>query len=226
MPNLYNYFENRPYWNYFSVDGVFMKKTVKIILLGVLICSVFGFVNLIRDKQMLKNNLVRLHVVANSDTEFDQAVKIKVKDRITAYLWENMQNIDTIEQAKAYLQENLNQLEQFAYVVLAENNVSERVKISLKKEAFDKRVYDTFSLPSGVYQSLRIEIGEANGKNWWCVVFPTLCLPATGSEFRDTAVSSGFDKDLTSTLAEDKGYEIRFFLLDCLGKIENFFSFE
>lgn len=208
------------------MDGVFMKKTVTILFLIVLICGVFGVSEIIRDKQMLKKNLIRLHVVANSDSEFDQAIKMKVKDRITAYLWENMKDVESIDEARAYLQENLCRLEQLSLEVLAENKVADPVKISLKNEAFNKRIYDTFSLPSGVYESLRIEIGDAKGHNWWCVVFPTLCLPATGTEFHDTAVSSGFDEELTNTLSEENGYEIRFFILDCVGKIENFFSFK
>ena len=83
------------------------------------------------------------------------------------------------------------------------------------------RQYDTFALPSGVYESLRISIGEAQGKNWWCVVFPSLCMPAVGENFSDAAAGAGFDDGLTNTLQQKKGYEIRFFLLDWLGWLEN-----
>ena len=99
----------------------------------------------------------------------------------------------------------------------------ETAKITFLKEEFDTREYDTFSLPAGVYESLRITIGEGAGKNWWCVVFPSLCVPATTEGFADTAAGSGFDNSLTGALGNNGGYKVRFFLLDCLGRIENFF---
>jgi stage II sporulation protein R len=88
-------------------------------------------------------------------------------------------------------------------------------------EEFSKRVYDTFSLPAGLYESLRIIIGEGEGKNWWCVVFPELCLPATSEGFEETASCAGFPDALTAALEGEEGYEIRFFLLDVLGRLEN-----
>jgi stage II sporulation protein R len=114
-------------------------------------------------------------------------------------------------------------LEEAANTVLASEGFSVRAKATLQREAFDTRHYDTFSLPAGVYNALRITIGEGAGQNWWCVVFPGLCIPATAEEFADTAVGSGFDEPLTGALQQEKGYEIRFFLLDWLGKLQNFF---
>ena len=90
--------------------------------------------------------------------------------------------------------------------------------VTLGKEVFDTRYYDTFTLPAGVYEALRITIGEGQGKNWWCVVFPTLCVPATSDGFEDVAAGAGFPDALTSALEGESGYELRFFLLDLLGK--------
>ena len=200
-----------------------MKKTIRVIIYVVLICSFIAVGGLFKDKLCLRNNLIRLHVVANSDNEFDQTVKLKVRDAIVDFLRDCMVQMENVEDAKAYLMEQIPTLEAISDQVLSNSDLSYKTNITLKEECFDKRVYDTFSLPSGVYQSLRIELGAADGKNWWCVVFPSLCLPATGAEFRDTAVSSGFDDDLADTLSKDSPREIRFFFLDCLGKIENFF---
>ena len=203
-----------------------MKKTIRFIICVVLICSIFSVWGLFKDKLSLRNNLIRLHVVANSDSEFDQNVKLKVRDAVVDFLRSSMLHAENIEDAKAYLIEQIPTLEKISDQVLSNSDLSYKTNITLKEECFDKRIYDTFSLPSGVYQSLRIELGAADGKNWWCVVFPSLCLPATGAEFRDTAVSSGFDDDLADTLSQDSTREIRFFILDCLGKIENFFHFD
>jgi stage II sporulation protein R len=102
--------------------------------------------------------------------------------------------------------------------------INETVNVTFEKETFPIRHYDTFSLPSGVYQSLRIRIGQAEGKNWWCVVFPTLCIPQTGDGFQEVAAGSGFSDDLTLSLTREEGYEVRFFLLDWLGQLENLLS--
>ena len=89
-------------------------------------------------------------------------------------------------------------------------------------EEFATRYYDTFTLPAGIYEALRITIGEGEGQNWWCVVFPTLCVGATVEEFEETAHCAGFSDGLTGALTGEDGYEVRFFFLDALGKLENF----
>ena len=92
--------------------------------------------------------------------------------------------------------------------------------VSLTEEAFTTREYDTFSLPAGVYKALRIVIGEGEGKNWWCVVFPRLCV-GTEADFVETASMAGLSDDLTGALEGE--YEIRFWLLDKIGEIKNRF---
>ena len=222
MQNLYNFIKNRPYWHYFSMDGVFMKKLFKLTICLALILAILGFVDLWRDKQTLKEDILRLHVVGNSDSAQDQQVKLQVKDAIVAYLQPIMDTFPTKKEAMEYIQNNLHTLQELSNRVLESLGVKERAKVALQPICFDTRDYDTFSLPAGVYDALRVEIGEAEGKNWWCVVFPSLCLPATSADFRDTAVSSGFSQNLTDTLSGN-GYNLRFYLLDCIGKLENLF---
>ena len=176
---------------------------------------------LIADRQRLREELIRLHVVAASDSEEDQALKLRVRDAVVESLQLEMDNVTDIEQAKAYLQENLPKIERVANQVLAEAGCTDTVQVSLMLEEFETRVYDTFSLPAGIYESLRIIIGEGDGKNWWCVVFPSLCIPATSEGFEDTAAGAGFPDALTGALEGEKGYEVRFFLLDAMGSLEN-----
>ena len=205
------------------MDGVFMRKFIKIVTCFILIGFVFGFLNIYQDGQNLKNNLIRLHVVANSDSLEDQQIKLQVKDAIVTYLQPKLQNLLTKEDAIKYVKENLSKLQDIANNVLSYLGIGEQAIVTFEKEAFSKRIYDTFSLPSGVYDALRIQIGKGEGKNWWCVVFPSLCLPAAGVDFQDTAVSAGFSETLTNTISNNSGYRIRFFLLDCMGKLENLF---
>lgn len=205
------------------MDGVFMKKLWKFVCVILALCAVFWCGTLYADRKTLSENLIRLHVVANSDSEEDQALKLQIRDAVVEKLQETMQNLPSTDEAKAYLQAHLPQLEAFINQLIRELGFTDTVKVSLSREAFDTREYDTFSLPAGQYESLRITIGEGAGRNWWCVVFPTLCLPATSEDFADTAVGAGFSEGLTDSLQADT-FHIRFFLLDCLGHIENFFQ--
>ena len=202
-----------------------MKKSVKIFGVLVLILVLVGISEFLHDKKTLQNDIIRLHVVGNSNTDYDQAVKFTVKDGIVAWLQENMQDVNSAADAVEYLSGKMSELERLANEILTENHASYKATVSLKNEAFDTRYYDTFALPAGVYQSLRVEIGEASGRNWWCVVFPSLCIPTSSAQFCQTAVSSGMDNDLAQTLSGDEEFEIRFFILDVFGKIENLFLF-
>ena len=176
---------------------------------------------LLADREKLNEELIRLHVVANSDSEEDQAIKLQVRDAVTASLQNDFENIGNVEEAKAYLQENLPKIQAVANEALAAVGFDGEAAVSLCKEAFDTRYYETFTLPAGVYEALRITIGEGNGKNWWCVVFPSLCVPATSSGFEDAAVGAGFSDTLSGALTGEEDYEVRFYLLDTLGRLEN-----
>ena len=200
-----------------------MKLIRKIVGTLLLAAAIIWMASVVVDRKMLSENLIRLHVVAQSDSAEDQAVKLKVRDAIVASLQQNMDSIKDPQEAKAYITGKLDDLTVIANSVLEEAGCSARAVVTLTKETFNKRNYDTFSLPGGVYESLRVTIGDGEGKNWWCVVFPSLCLPATSTEFEDTAVGSGFDDTLTDTLQQKNGYKIRFFFLDCLGWLQNLF---
>ena len=119
--------------------------------------------------------------------------------------------------------ENLPKIKTIAEEVLSKAGVRCPVTVKLTKEAFDVRHYDSFSLPSGVYNSLRIILGEGAGHNWWCVSFPSLCMTDSRAEFDSVSADACMSDCLTGTLAGDSGYEVRFFLLDQLGKLENIF---
>ena len=200
-----------------------MKKLCKrIVLCACIAAFVWGW-SVISDREKLNEELIRLHVVANSDSEEDQAIKLRVRDAVVESLSDAMADIADIDQAKAYIQENLPKIQQAANDTLKALGCEETAFVSLKEEIFDTRYYDTFTLPAGVYEALQVTIGEGQGQNWWCVVFPTLCIPATSEGFSDVAAGAGFPDTLTAALEGEEGYEIRFFLLDLLGKWESQF---
>ena len=197
-----------------------MRKYLYRIGIWLLVVSLVWLGMLIADRQKLRQELIRLHVVAASDSGDDQAVKLQVRDAIIGAFQEELQNLQDMDQARDYLQENLPKIEGIANEVLAQAGFPDRATVSLCMEEFTTRVYDTFTLPAGLYESLRIVIGEGEGQNWWCVVFPSLCLPATTDGFEEVACGAGFSNTLTDTLEGE--HEIRFFFLDAIGSLENF----
>lgn len=205
------------------MDGVFMRKFGKRLAAIMLILSLFWFGTVLSDRQALNNGLIRLHVVANSDSDTDQAAKRAVRDAVLAVLDAPLERIPDAGQAEGLLRDNMPRLEKAASDALAALGSTDQVTVSLGKERFDTRLYDTFSLPAGTYESLKITIGAGKGKNWWCVVYPSLCI-AAGREFYDVAASAGFPKSLSGALTGEGNYTLRFFLLDLLGKLENRFG--
>lgn len=203
------------------MDGVFMKKLMGRISICMLIVLFFWCGTLLSDRQRLREELIRLHVVANSDSEWDQYLKLRVRDAVTDSLQADLRRLADAEQAKDYLQEKLPYIQQIASETLRTLGCSDSVAVGLCREAFDTRHYETFSLPAGVYQSLRIIIGDGAGKNWWCVVFPSFCLPAASDDMEDVAAGAGFPDSLSGSLTGEAGYELRFGLLDAMGKLEN-----
>ena len=195
-----------------------MKKILKRIVLCACIAGCVWCWELISDRQTLNKELIRLHVVAASDSEEDQAIKLRVRDAVIESISEDLANVADMEQARAYILENLPKIQKTANDTLEALGCTDEAVATLKEELFDTRVYDTFTLPAGVYDALRITIGEGEGKNWWCVAFPTLCIPATSEGFEEVAAGAGFSETLTETLEGE--YKIRFYLLDLLGRLE------
>lgn len=194
---------------------------MKQFVICIFIAAIFWGSALILDRKQLNEELIRFHVVANSDSAEDQAVKLQVRDAVIASLQRDLEKVSDVTEARTYLRENLPKIQRIANETLRSAGFDCETVVTLGKEAFDTRIYDTFSLPAGVYESLRIVIGDGLGKNWWCVTFPSLCVPATTKGFEEAAVGAGFSDTLSDTLAGQQEYEIRFFLLDAMGRLEN-----
>ena len=195
-------------------------KPVEIALIFGVVVALLAGRGIAAQQEELADTMIRLHVIANSDSETDQSVKLQVRDAITESLQEGMARAMDAEQAKTYLREHLSQLEDLTNETLQALGSSEHGIVQLVKEYFPTRHYETFSLPAGIYDSLKVTIGAGEGKNWWCVVFPELCIPATMSGVEDVAEAGGFPEELTGALTGEPQYKIRFFFLDCLGRLE------
>ncbi len=159
----------------------------------------------------LADRVVRLHVLAASDDERDQTVKLAVRDAVLEYLDPRLSAAADAEEALAILTAELRELERLAGAVSGQT-----ARASLGRESYPTREYDGFSLPAGTYTSLRITLGEGRGRNWWCVVYPPLCAPE-GSALRETAALDGEDVRLITEDGTD--YEIRFKVLEWWGEL-------
>ena len=196
-----------------------MKRIRGIFFLAVMVASMW-MGGMLADAQALRQGILRLHVVANSDSPEDQNVKLQVRDAVLATLEEGMRNVTDPEQAVAYAKEMIPKLTEVCNAVLEQAGFTEKVSISVGEQEFPLREYETFRLPSGVYRAVKVVIGEGQGQNWWCVVFPELCSAATQEAFMEAAKMEGMDETASACLTGD--YEIRFWILDQMGKLGNF----
>lgn len=130
----------------------------------------------------LADKVIRLHVLANSDSQADQALKLYVRDQILAQTTPLLEGVTSAPEAEAILQANLGLLTQTAQAAIAAQGYDYSVSVRLEETWFPTRQYQDVALPAGNYQALRVLIGEAEGHNWWCVVFPSLCLPAVSED--------------------------------------------
>ena len=189
------------------------------LLLAVMVSGVYLAETLMQQKQLAEKT-IRLHVVANSDTEEDQTQKLRVRDAVLETVQSLTEQCTDAQSAWQELQAHLPQIAGSAEAVLLAEQSDRTVEVSLTTEKFDTRHYDTFTLPAGEYPALRIKIGEAQGKNWWCVVFPPLCLSAAESE----EVQSVLNGEDLAIVTEEDGYVLRFKLVELWGELLNALS--
>lgn len=160
----------------------------------------------------VSEGLVRLHVIAASDDATEQAIKLDVRDAVLSYLEPKLASAADIAGAEALIEANLEGI-----AAAAESAAQGReVNVTLGEEYYPTREYDTFSLPAGRYQSLRVTLGEGAGHNWWCVVFPPLCLTAAESE----AAFEELDGETLAIISSDGGgVQFKFRLLELWGEL-------
>ena len=162
-------------------------------------------------QRALSDRVVRLHVIAASDSAEDQRVKLAVRDALLAYLTPRLEAASGAQDAAAMIAEVSAELEQIAGRVSGGS-----VRIELGRESYPTREYETFSLPAGVYTSLRVTLGAGGGRNWWCVVYPPLCTAGVDTAQETAALSADDVKLITE---DGDGYVLRFRLLEWWGSL-------
>jgi len=161
---------------------------------------------LITPRESLQTDkLVRLHVIANSDSDYDQAIKLAVKERVYDAALRATQGAKSAREAKSALQQQLFEIEKAANQTLAAFSCGYYADVKLEKWNFPKKNYGVFSLPAGTYDALRVIIGRGEGHNWWCVVFPPLCTAASVEQVQAAAVEAGFTPDEIRYITKEEG---------------------
>ena len=176
-----------------------------------------------RTQQQLSDKVLRLHVLANSDSEADQALKLKVRDSVLETASAILADCPDRETAEQRLSAALPEIEDAARARIAAEGETQAVTAELRPTAFPTREYEDFSLPAGDYLALRVVLGEGEGHNWWCVVFPPLCAETT-SDLSKTAMAAGLTEDDIALITESDGYQLKFKAVELWGRLKAYFS--
>ncbi len=160
---------------------------------------------------------VRLHIIASSDKKEDQELKLEIRDRLLTKYGEELSDIKSKDDAELLLTSRCDEIEGEVRLWLSELGSPIKAEVELGREWYDTREYEDFTLPAGYYTSLRVILGEGEGKNWWCVMYPPLCLDlATEKAPKDDALLGYTDSEVT--LIEGGGYQMRFKLLELVSR--------
>ena len=187
------------------------KKCVILLALTILMGFLL-FYTYIGDKENDYEGILRLHVIANSNTIGDQALKLKVRDAVIAYM-NDQKDLSTVDETRRHLDDNLKRFEAIAEGVIAAEGYDYTAKADLGVRYIPEKTYGDITFPAGNYEALNITIGEGKGENWWCVLFPPLCLLEEGTETPDIENPAGGQ---TAELTESQRLQLRWKLLELL----------
>lgn len=194
------------------------------LVLTIMISNIGSFISDGKKLDELRNSVLRLHILANSDSESDQQLKLMVRDALLERSDDIFGDADTLESAEENVREKLSLIVEIAEETLAEHGCTDKVNAELADMYFDQRSYGDITMPAGEYTALRVTIGSAQGHNWWCVMYPPLCIPAAcEEEISDdkNTESEFFDGEEQDILYNPEKYEVRFAIWD---KLKSLFS--
>ncbi len=197
-----------------------MKKKL-LVFVPIFLCALLVVVSItptITMSESISQKVFRLHILANSDSQEDQQLKLRVRDKILQESEEMFSSCNSVDEAINISRESIDKLKNISRQVIAYYNYDYDVRAYVTKEYFETREYDNFTLPAGIYDCLKIEIGQGKGHNWWCVMYPSVCISGCTDDF-----------DLTLTedekqLIESDNYVIKFKVVEIYEKIKSKFA--
>ena len=195
----------------------------KILISIITLILLFGILTVlpIHGESEIYSDVLRLHVIASSDSEADQALKLLVRDAVLMEAQTLLDGVYDRKKAESIISENLDLFKATAEKAIRENGYDYPVSVELGKEEYPTKSYESCCFPAGEYTSLRILIGEAAGQNWWCVLFPPLCLSAAtdADAFASVGITDGQYQIITES--ENPKYKIRFKILESFSEAIN-----
>jgi len=207
--------------------GILIISLISVI--SIMTVTINGEMNKIQTiSEDYKDKLIRFHVLANSDTEEDQELKLKVRDAIIEYLQPKLLKSKDINQSEEIIESEYTNLENIAKEVINENGYSYDVKVGIEHTQFPTKQYSSVVLPAGEYKALRIIIGEGEGKNWWCVMFPPLCFvdeekgiidQETDQKLKEVLTDEEYDLIAMKRESEVSRVKVKFKIVEILEKI-------
>ncbi|MDU1321405.1 MAG: stage II sporulation protein R [Clostridium botulinum] len=208
-------------------------KRILVFMLSIIVIFFIGFncLNLIygstsSEQKNISNKIIRFHVLANSDSIEDQSLKLKVKDEIIKYMMPKLDESNSIDESRKILKENDKEIKKIAENIINKNGYKYSVNTYLGQEQFPIKTYGNITLPQGQYEAYKIVIGNGQGQNWWCVMFPPLCfVDVTKGEVSTKETEQKMKKvlkeeELKSINNSKNSYEIKFKVVEEINKLK------
>lgn len=198
-----------------------LKKFNLVLSLTLLLSFVFSCASFAKQCDEIRGEVLRLHILANSDTEADQALKLKVRDAVLAEGADIFEGAPDLLTAQSNIEAQTERLRTIAEKTICENGYNYPVQVVIDKEYFNTRTYEDVTMPAGQYNAVRVLIGSGQGKNWWCVMFPPMCLPAAESE---TTIDQVLTEEGTKLVKSNPKYEVRFKIVEIFEELKEKFT--
>lgn len=196
-----------------------MRLFTKSLCVALILTMLFSVLPFEASCQEIRKDVFRLHILANSDTDKDQNLKLKVRDAVLEYTEKLYKNSNTKEEAEILTSKNLQNIANVAKQVIVDNGYNYNVTCQIEDVYFNTRTYENVTMPSGTYRALQIKIGDAKGKNWWCVMYPSLCVGAsTDYKALDDKLN---DKEYDTLVNEKTQYKFK--IVEIYERIVSFF---
>lgn len=209
--------------------GVLILSLIAVI--SIMTISISGEVKKISNaSQDYKDKLIRFHVIANSDSDEDQNLKLKVRDAIISYLQPKLSQSESIEESEIIIKKEYDEIEKISKNIISENGYNYDVKVGIDYSEFPTKQYSNIVLPSGEYKALKIIIGEGKGKNWWCVMFPPLCFvdeekgiidKETDDKLKEVLTEEEYELICQNNLKETNEVKVKFKIVEIIQNIIN-----
>ncbi|HOA33093.1 MAG: stage II sporulation protein R [Clostridiales bacterium] len=204
-----------------SKNGFVQAAVIVLILISCIISTAAFSTNC----KEVRDNVLRLHILANSDSEEDQALKLKIRDKLLTEGADIFAGAEDADSAAEKIAAAAERLETLAEDTAREMGYNYDVKVELTEEYFDTRSYEDKTLPAGKYRAVKVIIGSGEGKNWWCVMFPPLCLPAAEEhDDKDVKIDAILTSGGARLIEKNPKFEVRFKIVEIYEKIKSYFN--